>query len=59
MKIQKRDVVRISDLQGGTAIGEVISISNYHEPDMKYAIEVAGFPDLIFCGDKNIIEVIN
>ena len=54
------DRVRFKDRFGWEHTGTIVSISNYREPQYKYAIDADDFKDdYIFVGSENIIEVID
>ena len=53
------DIVLVSDLNGKKYKGRVVSINEFREPSMRYGIDVDGFNDVIFIGEKFIEEVTN
>ena len=53
MKITKRMKVIVTDALGKKFNGEVVSVSDYREPCMKYAVDI-GFDDYVFVGEESI-----
>lgn len=53
MEITKRMKVIVTDALGKKFNGEVVSVSDYREPCMKYAVDI-GFDDYVFVGEESI-----
>jgi hypothetical protein len=53
MKITAGMEVIVTDNIGREFTGEVVNISDYREPCMKYAVDI-GFDDFVFVGEESI-----
>lgn len=53
------DMVIASDLNGVQFKGKIININEYRPPEVKYALDIDGFDDIVFVGDEQIIKIIN
>lgn len=54
-----KDKVIVKDYKGNEYKGEIVNISDYREPSMKYAIYIDGFDDYVFVGDNLIVKRID
>lgn len=58
MKAKVNDKVVVKDFQGKEWNGVVVNVSDYREPDLKYAIALDDYTDdYVFVGDKQIVKI--
>ena len=50
------DKIIIKDYKGNEYNGEIINVSCYREPSMKYAVYIDGFDDYVFVGEDLIVK---
>lgn len=56
MKFTEGMKVVVTDYFGKQFEGEIVSISDYREPSLKYAVDI-GFDDYVFVGEESIRPV--
>ena len=59
MPFEKTDRVKIKDKCEKTYIGIIVSINEFREPDMRYAVMIEGYNNpTVFCSEEQIVEKI-
>lgn len=58
MNLEVRDKVSIIDSKGmSLAQGVIININDFREPNLKYAVNVEGYEDVLFFGELHLVKV--